>query len=134
VTNPAGLTGTYCSSFIHDVVLNTGSGYLNNGQAIQVNKGTIVPVNTIKSADGTPVVANQTVSRDKSIISGKGVLIDLDQVGSGLLANDTGGGIKGYRIDLYKGTGSAVCAAYENIMAVGACTPATSGCPSSTVK
>ncbi len=62
------------------------------------------------------------------------MLIDLDQVGTGLLANDTGGDVTGYRIDLYKGVGKAVCANYDNIMAVGACTPATSGCPANAVQ
>jgi 3D (Asp-Asp-Asp) domain-containing protein len=134
VTNPSGLNGTYCLAFIEDVLLNTGSGVLNNGQDIQQNNGNIVRVSTIKSADGSPVVAGQTVARDRSIIPGIGVLIDLDQVGTGILANDIGSDIIGYRLDLYQGAGKGVCANNNNIMAVGACTPATSGCPASAIQ
>jgi 3D (Asp-Asp-Asp) domain-containing protein len=134
VTNPAGLPkGTYCSLFIAEAKLQ-GSAVLNSGQDIQYIGGKLVQVSTIATHDGTPPVANQTVARYLSIIPGKGVLMDLDQVGTGLLANDTGGDITGYRIDLYKGVGKAVCANYDNIMAVGACTPATSGCPASAVQ
>ena len=61
-------------------------------------------------------------------------MVDLDQIGSGLLANDTGGGISGYRIDLYNGAGEAVCADYPNVMAVGACTSGSSGYPASAVQ
>jgi 3D (Asp-Asp-Asp) domain-containing protein len=125
--------GTYCSLFIAEAKLQ-GSAVLNSGQDIQYIGGKLVQVSTIATHDGTPPVANQTVARYLSIIPGKGVLMDLDQVGTGLLANDTGGDITGYRIDLYKGVGKAVCANYDNIMAVGACTPATSGCPASAVQ
>jgi 3D (Asp-Asp-Asp) domain-containing protein len=133
VKNPVGLTGTYCSSFIAQVELQ-GSGVLNTGQEIQYVSKKLVDVSTVETADGTPPVAGQTVARDRSIIPGRGVLIDLDQVGTGLLANDTGGGITGYRIDLYNGVGEAVCVNYENVMTVGACTPGTSGCPASAVQ
>ena len=68
VKDPDGLKGTYCSSFIAEVRLQ-GSGILNGGQDIQYNAGTITKVDSIKSADGTPVAADHTVARDRSIIS-----------------------------------------------------------------
>jgi hypothetical protein len=48
--------------------------------------------------------------------------------------DDTGNGVKGYRLDLYEGVGKAVCAGYDNVMAVGACTPALPTCPGSAVQ
>jgi len=39
------------------------------------------------------------------------------------LANDTGGAIKGYRLDLYNGAGKGVCAGYSNPIAVTTCDP-----------
>ncbi len=97
--------------------------------------GVINAVTAINGADGTPVVAGQTVARDKmNIITGTGVLINLDEIGTNWLANDTGGAIKGYRIDLYKGTGKAVCDNYDNIITVGTCSPGSATCPASTLE
>ncbi len=133
VTDPYGLSGTYCNSFIAEVVLQ-GSGVLTGGQDIQYISGAIVDVSVINGADGTPVVANETVARDRSIIPRGGVLVDIDQVGNNLLANDTGGDIVGYRIDLYKGAGKAVCAGYDNLISVSACNPGNSKCPASAIQ
>jgi 3D (Asp-Asp-Asp) domain-containing protein len=133
VTNPYGLTGTYCSSFIAEVVLQ-GSGVLTGGQDVQYISGVIEDVSVINGADGTPVIANETVARDRSIIPTGGVLVDIDQVGNNLLANDTGGDILGYRIDLYKGAGKAVCLDYDNIISVSACNPGNSKCPASAIQ
>jgi 3D (Asp-Asp-Asp) domain-containing protein len=136
VTNPGSLTGTYCEAFIADVIRNAGSGVLNNGIAVQKVNGNIsqTPDGKIYTADGTVPIPFQTVARNRSIIPGKGVLIDLDQVGTGIHADDIGGDIVGYRLDLYKGVGKPVCAHNDNVMAVGACTPATSGCPASAIQ
>jgi 3D (Asp-Asp-Asp) domain-containing protein len=135
VTNPYGLNGTYCDAFIHQVILQ-GSGQLTSGQYIHYNSdsNTISLVNAVTGSDNTPVVANQTVARDKAIIPAKGVRIDLDQIGFGLLANDTGGDIQQYRLDLFKGFGKKVCIGYPNPMAVGACSPAQSLCPASAIQ
>jgi len=135
LTNPNGLIGTYCASFIGNVYLQ-GSAQLNSGQDVQYNKNTtkIVPVSVIRGSDGTPVVAGQTVARDKAIIPAKKVLVDVDQVGSGLLANDTGSRIVGYRLDLFNGAGKAACDDFENPIAVAACSPAQGKCPGSALK
>jgi 3D (Asp-Asp-Asp) domain-containing protein len=135
ITNPYGLTGTYCSSFIAEVKLQ-GSGVLTGGQDIQyrptANK--ITKVSVINGADGSAVVANQTVARDRSIIPTGGVHVNINQIGTNLLANDTGGDILGYRIDLYRGAGKAVCTSYNNIISVSACSPGNSKCPASAVQ
>jgi hypothetical protein len=62
------------------------------------------------------------------------VLMDLDQIGFGIAADDIGGDIQQYRLDLYKGRGKAVCNKFKNIMSVGACSPATSLCPTSAIQ
>ena len=86
-------------------------------------------------ADGTAVVAGSTVARDRAVIPGRGVLVDVDGVGAGLLANDTGGAIRGYRLDLFNGAGRAACAGYANPHGVGVCqTPQGSTCPGSALK
>jgi membrane-bound lytic murein transglycosylase len=94
----------------------------------------ITAVSVIDGADGTPVVAGQTVARSRSIIPGRGVLVDVDSVGTGLLANDTGGAIVGYRLDFYQGSGKAVCAGYTNPMGVSDCSPAQTKCPGSALQ
>lgn len=139
VINPGSLKGMYCLSFVEDVILNLGSGILNNGTAVQKVNGSIGPTpdGKIHTADGPVPVPFQTVARDPAIIPRyAGVLMDLDQVGTGIAADDTGkkGYITGYRLDLYKGQGISACAHNDNIMAVGACTPATSGCPTSAIQ
>jgi 3D (Asp-Asp-Asp) domain-containing protein len=135
VTDPNGLTGTYCSSFIAEVKLQ-GSAQLNDGTDIQYDPSTdlIRTVNGITGADGTPVVAGQTVARARSIIPGRGVHVDVHNIGTSLLANDTGNAIVGYRLDFYQGAGAGVCANYANPMGVAACTPKQANCPGSELK
>lgn len=132
VTNPNGLAGTYCASFIANVKLQ-GSAQLTGGGYIQYRVGsqTIISVPSITGHDGTPVVAGQTVARDLAIIPATGVLVDVDHVGAGLLANDTGGAIRGYRLDLFNGAGRAACATYSNPIGVAACETAQPNCPGS---
>jgi 3D (Asp-Asp-Asp) domain-containing protein len=147
--NPDGLTGTYCQSFIAEVILQ-GSGVLNNGQDLQWIPPNIVPVGAIKGSDGTAVIAGQTVARDEgtltqkvcpktynlqqSIIPVHGVKLDVNNVGTGLSANDTGCAIIGYRLDLFNGAGKASCSGYRNIISTSACTPAQAKCPGSTLQ
>ena len=133
ITNPPNLTGTYCASFIADVKLQ-GSGVLNSGQAIQYINGVYTPVSVIHTADGATLTPNKTLARDRNIIPTTGVLVDLDQIGTGLSASDTGGAITGYRLDLYKGIGVAVCNNFNNIMSVGGCNPGSSSCPASAIQ
>lgn len=136
VLNPNGLTGTYCAAFISNVKLQ-GTGQLNGGGYINYNVATrvMVPVATVTGADNTPVVAGQTVARDRTIIPGRGVMVDLSGIGTGLLANDTGGAIRGYRLDLFNGAGRAACANYANPISVGVCqTPQGATCPGSALQ
>lgn len=136
VVNPNGLTGTYCASFIENVKLQ-GTGQLNDATYINYNvsRGVMIPVTSVNGADNTPVVAGATVARDRTIIPGRGVLVDLSAVGSGLLANDTGGAIRGYRLDLFNGAGRAACAGYSNPVTIGVCrTPQGTTCPGSTLQ
>jgi 3D (Asp-Asp-Asp) domain-containing protein len=133
VTDPYGYPGTYCASFIAEVVLQ-GSAVTNAGTDIQYDPSTnlIRQVSAITGADGTAVVAGQTVARSKTIIPSHGVLVDVHNIANGMLANDTGGAIRGYRLDLYRGAGAAVCSGYANPMAVSACHPQQgSTCPGS---
>jgi hypothetical protein len=135
VTNPYGLSGVYCDAFIHQVILQ-GSGQLTNGEYVHYdsNTGTIGIVSAVTGSDLTPLVPGQTVARDRAFISRKGVLMDLDQIGNSILANDAGGDIVGYRLDLFGGYGRAACNAYPNPMAVGACTPALLLCPGAPIQ
>lgn len=127
MTNPHGYPGTYCSSFVAEVVLQ-GSGMTNAGKKIQNIGNVFQNVTKITGADGTAVVPNRTVARDRTIIPGRGVKVSVDGVGNDLLANDTGNAIVNYRLDYYRGFGNAVCAGYPNPMAVSACTPNQGKC------
>ncbi len=134
--DPNGLTGSYCASFIANVRLQ-GTGQLNAGGFINYSPATglMTPVPAVTGADGTAVIAGGSVARDRAIIPGRGVLVDVDGVGNGLLANDTGGAIRGYRLDLFNGAGRAACAGYTNPHGVGACqTPQGTTCPGSALR
>ncbi len=65
-------------------------------------------VAAVTGADGTAVVAGGSVARDRAVIPGRGVLVDVDGAGNGLLANDTGGAIRGYCLDLFNGASRGV--------------------------
>ena len=129
VKDPYGYSGTFCKSFIAEVKLQ-GSGQTNAGNFIQYDAGAIKQVTEVKGADGTPVIADQTVARSRAVIPGRGVHINLDNVATGLLANDTGGAIVNYRIDYYRGFGNAACAGFVNIMSIAACGPSQPKCSS----
>lgn len=136
LTNPNGLTGSYCVSFIANVRLQ-GSGQLNTGGYVNYSPATglMSPVAAVTGADGTAVIAGGSVARDRAIIPGRGVLVDVDGVGAGLLANETGGAIRGYRLDLFNGAGRTACAGYANPHGVGACqTPQGTTCPGSALR
>ena len=136
LTNPNGLTGTYCASFIANVRLQ-GTGQLNTSAYVNYNPSTglMTTVPSVTGADGTAVIAGGSVARDRTIIPGRGVLVDVDGVGNGLLANDTGGAIRGYRLDLFNGAGRAACTGYSNPHGVGASqTPQGTTCPGSALK
>lgn len=133
VTDPHGLKGTYCASFIAQVRLQ-GSGITRDGRKIQYNPraNRMAEVQEIRAADGTPVVAGRTLARDRDIIP-RGVRVDIAGVGTSLEANDIGDAIKGYRIDLYKGPGEVVCENFANNIAVAACQPGNARCPAQSI-
>ena len=136
LTNPNGLTGSYCASFIANVKLQ-GTGQLNSGSYINYSPITrnMTVVASVTGADGSLVSAGQTVARARAIIPGRGVLVDVDGVGSGLLANDTGRAIRGYRLDLFNEAGRAACAGYSNPIGVGTCRTAQgTTCPASALQ
>ena len=135
VKNPNGLKGTYCKSFIAEIKLQ-GSAALSDGTYVQYDPGTgqITTRKKITGADGSAVVADKTVARDRAIIPTGGVHVDIDRIGDNLLANDTGGKIVGYRIDWYRGIGPTVCSNFQNIISVSACAPGNATCPSKQIK
>lgn len=129
--NPTGLpAGTYCRSFLADTRLQ-GSGMMTNGTKIHYVSGTsptwvFKTITAFNGADGTALVANQTVARDRHII-GRNESVTLSSKGT-FKANDTGGAIKQYRIDIFGGFGHAACSSFINIMSLGNCSPGISTC------
>ena len=130
VQNPYGLAGTYCSAFIATTVLE-GSGLTQSGQEIQYNPNakTLGVVSQITTSDGDVITVNYSVARDPNYLA-SGTSLNINGIGSNLVADDTGGGITGYRLDVYKGSGQQVCQNYPNTMRVTQCNPADStSCP-----
>jgi 3D (Asp-Asp-Asp) domain-containing protein len=138
-TNPSGLPARqYCNSFLATVMVN-GSGVLKDGMTdVQYSSGSypnwvFQVVTAIDGADGSPVVAGQTLSRDRSIIPGiNNTHVQLP--GGTYLANDIGSKITGYRLDMYSGAGKAACTNYPNPIVVGVCDRVTSTCPGYTIQ
>jgi 3D (Asp-Asp-Asp) domain-containing protein len=125
--------GNYCNAFLAQFALQ-GSASLTDGTLWQYSPY-IRQVTQITGHDGSPVTAGQTVARDLAVIPTVGVLVDINGLGNGLSANDTGGRIQGYRFDVYMGVGAGACTgtpANSNIMAVSGCNPGNSACPAST--
>jgi len=122
--------GSYCEAFLATFELQ-GNAQLANG-TLWLWSANNHQVSQLIGSDGTPVVAGQTVARDLNIIPAGGVLLDLNGIGTGLLANDTGGKIQGYRIDRYMGSGVAACsgANASNVVSIGGCHPGNYNCPS----
>jgi 3D (Asp-Asp-Asp) domain-containing protein len=135
ITNPSGLAGTYCSAFIEEVITE-GVGTLNNGTNVKYSPSTtqFSVVTSITGHDGTPLLPGKTVARDLRIIPDTGVKLSLHNIGNGILANDAGTAISGYRLALYKGAGKSVCNNFNNQIVIGACQPAEPNCPGSALK
>ncbi len=132
VTNPPGLTGTFCNAFLAEVRLQ-GSGVTRGGQPVAYIGNGPFALAPVKTADGSPPIAGQTVARDRSIVPRGGVQVALDTIGS-VIANDVGGAITGYRLDLYKGIGGSVSLNYASPILVGACLPGNALCPTADVQ
>ncbi len=73
---------------------------------------------------GAPVVANQTLARDRSIIPRTTPSTNVQLPSGSYAANDTGGNIVLYRLVFTRGIGNSVCSGFSNNIVVGACNPA----------
>jgi 3D (Asp-Asp-Asp) domain-containing protein len=130
-TNPTGLpAGNYCTAFLADVRLQ-GSGTSSNGTMVHYVSGanptwTFQTVTQFTGADGTALIPFGSVARDRSIVP-RNTTVQLE--GRSVVANDTGGAIIGYRLDVFGGTGRNACANVPNTISVGACNPGTAACP-----
>ena len=131
-TNPPGLPpGDYCTAFLADTRMQ-GSGTTRNGTKIQYVDGCspwcfkVVP--EFQTSDGQLPIPGGSVARDPKIIGGKATTTVKLESGD-FLANDSGGSIKGYRLDIFGGSGLSACRRYPNKIEVGACTPGTDKCP-----
>jgi 3D (Asp-Asp-Asp) domain-containing protein len=128
--NPGGLTGTFCTAFLADVRLQ-GSGSSRNGTKVHYTSGsnpnwTFTTVTSFTGADNRPLIPFGSCARDRAIVP-RNTTVSVE--GYTLEANDTGGAILGYRLDVFGGTGRAACAAFSNPIVMGACAPGTDTCP-----
>ena len=144
-TNPPGLSGTFCQSFLKEVLLN-GSGVSRGGQTIAPRSNyTSTQSNwsfapqPLQTANLTTPVANQTIAVDTTIMPFNTNVSLSPFPGTTFIAQDTGAhtgaqAIVGYRIDVYKGLGKAYCpTGFLNSISVGACNPASASCPTQTI-
>lgn len=131
-TNPPGLPpGDYCTAFLADTRLQ-GSGITRNGTKIQYvwrsDPWRYTVVTDLRTADGQLPIPGGSVARDPEIIGGRATTTVKLERGD-FIANDTGGAIKGYRLDIFGGTGLSACRRFPNRLEVGACTPGSDKCP-----
>jgi hypothetical protein len=130
-TNPTGLpAGNYCTAFLADVRLQ-GSGTSRNGTRVHWVSGNnpnwiFQVVTQFTGADGTALIPFGSVARDRSIVP-RNTTVQLES--GNFAANDTGGAIVGYRLDVFGGAGRGACANFQNRIEVGACSPGTATCP-----
>jgi len=121
----SGLSGARCASYLAEVRLN-GCGRNSDGSQTQYNSRTktFVTVANIKTSDGTIPIPRKTLARDRAIIPGLGVLVDVDTpYGDSLAADDTGGKIIGYHLDFFGGYGARACVGFGGADKIGRCHP-----------
>ena len=124
--------GEYCTAFLADVRLQ-GSGTSRDGTKVRYVSGNnpnwvFKTIDDFTGADGKPLIVNGSVARDRQIVGGKGdTTVKLES--GDFVANDTGGAIKGYRLDVFGGTGQKACKQFKNRIEVGACNPGSDKCP-----
>jgi 3D (Asp-Asp-Asp) domain-containing protein len=124
VTNPCGLTGTWRRGFLYgNGVLLQGSGRDLNGNIITIdwaNSGRPLNPNNVcfttaacaGTASGACATEGTTVAVDPAVIP-MGASVNIQNVG-GRVAQDTGGRINGYHIDVFRGFGRAALQGWGN--------------------
>ena len=124
VTNPCGLTGTYRRNFLYGAgVLLQGSGQALNGDFIGIdfarsghplngNNVCFRVNNCAVTASGACATAGTTIAVDRGVVP-MGASVNIQTVGD-RVAQDTGGGINGYHIDVFRGFGRASMAGWGN--------------------
>jgi 3D (Asp-Asp-Asp) domain-containing protein len=132
-TDPPGLpAGDYCTAFLADVRLQ-GSGTTKDGTKVAYVSGgnpnwVFKTIEKFTGADLKELVENGSVARDRRIVGGRGETTVTLESGS-FVANDTGGAIRGYRLDVFGGTGQKACKGFKNRFEIGACSPGSAKCP-----
>jgi len=113
-----------------------GSGSTNSGVKVHYVSGSYPSwvfsvISSFTGADGTPLVINGSVARDRSIVP-RSTSVQLPS--GSYAANDIGSDITGNRLDVFMGTGAAACSGFVNNVVVGACGPSTMACPGLTIQ
>jgi 3D (Asp-Asp-Asp) domain-containing protein len=124
VTNPCGLTGTYRRNFLYgNGVLLQGSGQALNGDIITIdwnasgqplnqNNVCFTVTDCARTASGVCALAGTTIAVDRTVIP-MGASVNIERVGD-RVAQDTGGAIRGYHIDVFRGFGRAAMQGWGN--------------------
>ncbi|HEX3129213.1 MAG TPA: 3D domain-containing protein [Thermoanaerobaculia bacterium] len=124
VTNPCGLTGTWRRGFLYgNGVLLQGSGQDLNGNIITIDwarSGSPLNQNNVcfttatcaVTASGACATAGTTIAVDRAVIP-MGASVSIQNVGN-RVAQDTGGAIRGYHIDVFRGFGRASMQGWGN--------------------
>ena len=110
---------TFKSAFISAVKLN-GTGKAESGRYIHWNGSGFSYITKPTTATGTEATVGRTIAVDpeyipRAMVGGrwKRATVNIDKVGI-CVAEDGGGDIKGYRIDIYKGLGESAASGWNN--------------------
>jgi 3D (Asp-Asp-Asp) domain-containing protein len=114
-TDPCGVSGTFFDTFLKNVQLE-GTGQALDGRLIQYTgkkqgKLCFQEVTCAQTASGACAQAGTTIAVDTDVMP-LGSTVNIDQVGV-RTAQDTGGAIKNYHIDVYVGAGKAAINAFS---------------------
>ena len=124
MTNPCGLTGTWHRNFLYGSgVLLQGSGqdlngtmitidYNRSGRPLNANNVCFTTTNCAHTFSGACATEGTTIAVDRTVVP-MGASVNIQNVGD-RVAQDTGGGINGYHIDVFRGFGHAAMAGWGN--------------------
>ncbi len=124
VTNPCGLTGTWRRGFLYgNGVLMQGSGqdlngtiitidWANSGRPLNQNNVCFTTATCAFTASGACATAGTTIAVDRAVIP-MGASVNIQNIGD-RVAQDTGGAINGYHIDVFRGFGRAAMQGWGN--------------------